>query len=167
VPLRWLRRGTPGSMGYLPILLMALFALPTSAVFIDFDNCLPLSVQNDIPLQLQFVPMFVDAKFNTTDPSNGLQVTVWGNVTGSATEQRYLLPPINNPYWASNSSTLGGKIADLPGPFYTTLSNKVEVLTYEAWNHSFDFCDSLVNASCPLGPSFYANALVAVPPPLF
>lgn len=164
IPLRWLRRGPFGTMGYLSILLMALFALPTSAVFIEFSNCLPDSVQNDTPLQLQFVPLFVDAKFNTTDPSNGLQVTVWGNVTGSGTEQTLLLPPINSPYWTSNDSNQGGKIIDNPGSYYTTLSNKVDVLTYEAWNQSVEFCNSLVNASCPLGPSFFANASVAISP---
>ena len=70
-------------MSYLSIFLMALFAIPVSAVFIEFDNCLSDAVQDDSPLQLQFVALFLDAKFNTTDPNNGLQVTVWGNVTGS------------------------------------------------------------------------------------
>ena len=160
------------TMGYMPILLMALFAIPVSAVFIEFDNCLSEAVQNSSPLQLQFVPLFLDAKFNTTDPSNGLQVTVWGNVTGSGTDQRYILPLPTNPYWISNQTNLGGKIQDEPepdseAPKLTTLSNKVDVLTYEPWSHSYDFCDLLINASCPLGPKFFANALVPYASSLF
>lgn len=163
MPSPWLRRGRFSTIMHLSILLMALFAVPASAVLIEFDNCLSEDVQQNAPLQLQFVPLFVDAKFNTTDPSHELQVTVWGNVTGSGTTHRFLLPPPNDPYWRSNETNEEGKIQDLPEPtanslLLTTLSNKVNVLTYEPWAHSFDFCNSLINASCPLGPSFFANA---------
>jgi hypothetical protein len=172
VLLPWLRCSRFGTMGYLSILLMVFFAIPTSAVFIEFENCLSDTVQTATPLQLQFVPLFVDAKFNTTDPSNSLQVTVWGNVTGSGTDQRYLLPPPTDPYWSSNQTDQGGKIQDEPypssaAPKLTTLANKVAVLTYQAWSQSVDFCDSLINASCPLGPRFFANALVLCACPLF
>jgi hypothetical protein len=165
IPASSFRGNRSGTMGYLLILLMALFTIPVSAVFIEFSNCLSEAVQNNSPLQLQFVPLFLDATFNTTDPSNGLHVTVWGNVTGSGTDQRYILPPPNNSYWITNQTNLGGKILDEPepdsnAPKLTTLSNKVDVLTYEAWSQSFDFCDSLINASCPLGPRFFANAFV-------
>jgi hypothetical protein len=169
MPRSWLRRSTFGTMGYLSILLIALFALPTSAVFVSFDNCLPDSVQEDA-LELQFVPLFVDAKFNTTDPNYPLQVTVWGNVTGSGTVEKNVLPPPNDPYWANASdASLGGKIQNYPptnqNPTHkiTTLSLKADVLTYEAWSDAVDFCDSLVNATCALGPSFFANAFVSTP----
>lgn len=161
--LPWVRRGTFGTLSYLSVLLVLLWAVPTSAVFIDFQNCLSLSVQNNTPLQLQFVPLFMDAKFNTTDPSNNLQVTVWGNVTGSGPEELVILPPPNNTaYWNSNQTNLGGKIQDepepdVPNPRLTTLLNKVDVLTYQPWSQSVDFCDQLINASCPLAPRFYAN----------
>jgi hypothetical protein len=163
MPRPWFRRSRFGTLGYLSVLLILFLAIPTSAVFIEFQNCLSDAVQTNSPLQLQFVPMYVDAKFNTTGPSNNLQVTVWGNVTGSGPEQFVILPaPNDTGYWDSNQTNLGGKILDEPdpnaaAPKLTTLLNKVDVLTYEPWSDSVDFCSQLINASCPLAPSFYAN----------
>jgi hypothetical protein len=150
---------------YLPLLTVLLGAVPTSAVFVKFENCLSEGVQTNSPLQLQFVPMFMDAKFNTTNPENALQVTVWGNVTGSGTDQLVVLPPLNDPYWDSNQANLGGKIQDEPDPTaaspkLTTLTNKVNVLTYEPWSQAVDFCAQLINVTCPLAPRFFANGSV-------
>lgn len=165
------RRRRVHTPGYLPLLTALLGAVPTSAVFIKFENCLSESVQTNSPLQLQFVPMFMDAKFDTAHPENALQVTVWGNVTGSGTDQLVVLPPPSDPYWDSSQANLGGKIQDLPDPTasspkLTTLSNKVNVLTYEPWSEPVDFCAQLVNASCPLAPRFFANGSVPYSPPL-
>lgn len=42
---------------------------------------------------------------------------------------------------------------------YSTLFQRFQVLTYDAYNAPASrFCGSAVNDSCPLGPSFYANA---------
>ncbi|KAF4637043.1 hypothetical protein G7Y89_g1045 [Cudoniella acicularis] len=163
-PLRRQRRWF-NTFGYI-LGIFSLWIIPATAVFIDFENCLSQSVQNEGPLlQLQFVPYFVDAVFNTTDPSHNLQLTVYGNVTGSGPEptSRRVLPPWNDTlYWNSNQTDLGGKFENIPDPTadfpkFTTLFNKVDVLTYEPYNNTVNFCDQLVNTPCPLSPNFSLN----------
>lgn len=175
----WPCRNVGWISGYLMVLIASLWIMPASAVLIDFQNCLSDTVQNSgngNPSQrdLQITPLFVNAVFNTTDPNHNLNVTVWGNVSGSAiaTGTKYVLPSANDTaYWNSNDTSAGGKILNEPypedpHPFYTTLSNKVNVLTYEPWNNLENFCDEIAaysnashsNYSCPLAPSFSANA---------
>lgn len=131
---------------------------PAAAIFVPFENCLSESYVNNVPAPLQWVPMFVDASFDTTDPKHTLRVTAWGNVTGSSTNVP--LPPSGSPDWADPGKT-DGKILDLPepnvsDPRVTTLHSKIEVLTYEPWSENTNFCNtSLTNASCPLGPVFH------------
>jgi ML-like domain len=146
-----------GLVYWILVLVISFFSSPATAVLINFQNCLSQDYQNNEPLALQFVPLYVDAVFNTTDPSHNLKVTVWGNVNGS--QNTLPLPPPNDPAW-SNPNFTNGKIENLTAPYtkLTTLSNKVSVLTYEPWNENVDFCDRLVNGSCPLGPRFKANA---------
>jgi hypothetical protein len=160
---RWRQRNPFGALGHLLVLVGSLWVIPATAVFIDFQNCLSESYQNDQPLQLQFDPLYMDAVFNTTDPTHNLHITVWGNVTGSGPEKLVYLPPANDTaYWNSNQTNLGGKIQDNPDPQgankLTALFTKVNVLTYEPWSQNVDFCNQLINATCPLGPSFTANA---------
>jgi hypothetical protein len=155
---------------------VSLLIVPASAVLLEFDNCLSESYKNGNPKQLQFVPYWLDAVFNTTDPSHNLQVTVWGDVTGFV-GQNQSAPPLNlslnNPdskYWnpANDSTVYGGKIINIPNAGatdpnlvkFTTLSNKVNVLTYEPYDHSEQFCANLVNFSCPLGPAVLAEPYV-------
>jgi hypothetical protein len=155
-------RSSFSQLGYLLVLIASLWIVPASAVLIDFDNCLSESVQKSTPLQLQFVPLYAAAVFNTTDSAHNLRVTVWGNVTGSGPTVQVVLPPpppLDDGYWASNQTARGGKIMDIPyptltDPKLTTLFNKVDVLTYEPFANSVDFCSQLVNASCPLAPIF-------------
>jgi hypothetical protein len=164
VPYKRQRSNSFGTFGYLLVLIASIWIAPISAVFIEFQNCLEESYQHNVPLQLQLVPMFVSAVFNTTDPSHNLNVTVYTNVTGSMTGNiQYVLPPANDTaYWNSNDTTSGGKIID--NPFsdtvakYTTLDNKVSVLTYQPYNFEEAFCGALGNGICPLGPTFNANA---------
>lgn len=142
------------------VLLLSLLIPPTSAVLIQYQNCLSDDAQNSGILQ--FRPAYVGAVFNTTDASHNLNVTVWGNVTGSFTTAP--LPPYNSPDW-TNPNYTDGKIVDIPdpdlaSPKITTLSNQINVLTYEPWSDAVDFCDSLINSSCPLGPAFNANEYV-------
>jgi len=159
------RRGLIATFPFLLVLIASLWIVPASAVLIDFQNCLSDAAKSNLPLQLQFVPLFVDAVFNTTDPNHQLAVTVWGNITGSTVGDapRLVLPGANDTeYWNGNSTTNGGKIVDSPypdvaSPKLTTLTNKVDVLTYEPWSENLDFCNSLINASCPLGPRFFVN----------
>jgi hypothetical protein len=163
IPLKWRQKSAFSSLGYFLVLIASLWIIPTSAVFIDFQNCLSESYQNDQPLQLQFDPLYLNAVFNTTDSSHNLNITVWGNVTGSGPTNLVVLQPANNTrYWNSSQTNLGGKIEDNPDPTgankLTTLFNKINVLTYEPWSDTVEFCDQLINASCPLAPSFTANA---------
>ncbi|KAL2072520.1 hypothetical protein VTL71DRAFT_11863 [Oculimacula yallundae] len=159
------RRGSIAIFPLLLVLIASLWIVPVSAVLVGFQNCLSDAVQNNAPLQLQFVPLFVDASFNTTDPNHQLLITVWGNVTGSTAGKipRLLLPGANDTeYWNSNLTVNGGKIADSPFPLaevpkLTTLSNKVNVLTYEPWSQDLQFCNVLINGSCPFGPRFFVN----------
>jgi hypothetical protein len=140
-------------------MLLCLWITPATAALINFQNCLSQAEQDTSPPPLQFVPLFMDASFNTTDPSHKLMVTVWGNVTGAYNQEQLPLPSPNDPAWANPNDT-DGKIEDLPYPKtkWTTLSKKVNVLTYEPWKESEKFCDVLVNGTCPLAPSFTANA---------
>lgn len=152
-----------GILGYLLVLIVSICIRPASAVFVEFQNCLDESYKNN-GQQLQLVPMFVSAVFNTTDPNHNLKVTVYTNVTGSTTGKiQYVLPPANDTnYWNSNDTTSGGKIISNPFPDtvakITTLDNKVSVLSYTPYNSEEAFCDNLVNGTCPLGPTFSANA---------
>ncbi|EKD15563.1 integral membrane protein [Drepanopeziza brunnea f. sp. 'multigermtubi' MB_m1] len=162
------RRRSEAPVGIMPfglLLIAILWVVPASAVLVEFQNCLSQGTQVNIPLELQFVPLFVDAKFNNTDPNHQLQVTVWGNITGSTvgTSPRLILPANTSDYWTGNSTVYGGKIVDIPfpeadSPKLTTLSNKVNVLTYQPWSQDLDFCNSLINGSCPLGPRFNGDA---------
>jgi hypothetical protein len=149
-------------LGQLLLFIASLMVTPTFAVFVDFQNCLSQGYQHDQPLQLQFDPLYVNAVFNTTNPSHNLNITVWGNVTGSGPKDLTVLPPANSSYWSSNSTSEGGKIENVPDPIRvnkeTTLFSKVNVLTYEPWSETVSFCAQLINASCPLSPSFTANA---------
>jgi hypothetical protein len=161
---RW-QLGGLHTFGYLLLLILSLCVLPTTAVEIEFENCLSNDVQNNDAnggLQLQFVPLFFDAVFNTTDPSHTLALRVWGNVTGTGPVIRQSpLPPPNNGYWDSNATDRGGKIIDVPSPdgnnVHTTLASSIDVLTYQNAQDFKPFCDNLTNGSCPLAPNFLAN----------
>ncbi|KAI4735217.1 hypothetical protein E4T50_14248 [Aureobasidium sp. EXF-12298] len=128
-----------------------------SAVFINFDNCLDQNIRNSNPLHLQFIPLFVDARFNTTDPSHNLNLTIYGNVSGQATQGTY--PPPDSPLWSDPGDPFG-KIVDLSpsNNRYSTLFQRYQVLTFDAYQaEPSRFCNSTVNDSCPLAPSFSAN----------
>lgn len=161
--LRAPKKISSGAWMLLIVFISTCWIAPVSAVFIEFSNCLEESYQGNEPYNLQFVPYFLWAVFNTTEPTHNLAVQVWGDVKGSGPGSPPISPPPSNDtaYWQSNSSdTYNGKIADQPDPDshkLTTLSNKVTVLTYEPYNEYVEFCNQLVNGSCPLGPSFNAS----------
>lgn len=141
------------------LLLLALCLTPANAAFITFDNCLDSSQLNSSPLRLQWQPLFFDARFDTTNSSYPLNVTLFGNVTGQQFEGQY--PPPNSSVWTDPNNTFG-KIAET-GPDkkeYTTQFAKFDFLTYNAYTAPpSSFCQNdLVNGTCPLGPLFYANA---------
>lgn len=145
--------------GLLPTVLLLILAavIPrTEAAFINFTNCLSQAILNsDDPQQLQFVPLFFNAVFNETDPRHNLNITVYGNVTGQATIGDY--PPPNDPSWSDPTNPFG-KIVNATVN-YTTMFATYDVLTYTAYDApATQFCPSVLNDSCPLGPLFFANA---------
>ncbi|RYP39492.1 hypothetical protein DL767_002226 [Monosporascus sp. MG133] len=135
---------------------------PVAAVLIPFSNCLNYNYihpNQGQDLQLQWVPLFVDAFFDTEGPAHNLRVTVWGNVTGRIGNEE--LPPRDDPRWSDPDGVLWGKIRDLPEPWQpdelrkaTTLRTTVDVLTYEPHQSYRNFCQNILNGSCPLGPVF-------------
>ncbi|KAL1875294.1 hypothetical protein VTK73DRAFT_10191 [Phialemonium thermophilum] len=125
---------------------------------VPFENCLSDSYRFNNPTLLQWVPLYVNASFNKSGKDRRrLEVTMWGNVTGSLFTGA--LPPPDSPDWSDPSKT-NGKILDepepdSPHPKLTTLHSKVNFLSYEPWSENTNFCNtSLTNATCPLGPVF-------------
>ena len=128
------------------------------AAFVNFQNCLDPSIINSTPLRLQFVPLFVSATFNTSDPARHLNVTVYGNVSGIATQQSY--PPPDDPQWQSPNGTVG-KILDISptNDHFSTLFATLNVLSYTPYNApTSQFCNSVVQGECPIAPVFGGNA---------
>ncbi|KAF2265517.1 hypothetical protein CC78DRAFT_559831 [Lojkania enalia] len=142
-----------------PFVLLAIVLttiLPiTSAVFINFENCLSRGYRElDDPVRLQFVPLYFWAVFNTTTPSHNLNVTIYGNVTGQSVQGPYPLP--NDTMWNNPNDTFG-KIVDVSpsNNKYTTLFSNFKVLTYTAYNNpGSQLCTSTVNTACPIVPAF-------------
>lgn len=138
------------------MILSGVFFCPATAATVPFENCLPETYVQNVPPRLQWVPKWVDASFETTGSKHALRVTMWGNVTGSFTGAE--LPPPESPHWEDPDETEGKIVAqpqpDVPSPKLTTLRSQVEVLTYKPWRNGTNFCDSLINASCPLAPVF-------------
>lgn len=139
------------------LLLLALLAAPSRAVFISFDNCLDPSILDSQPLRLQWVPLFFDARFDPSDPDYPLDLALYGNVTGKQFNETY--PPPSSPSWSDPSDALG-KITNTgsDGKEYTTLFSKFDFLSYNAYNAPpVRFCADVVNGTCPLGPLFAAD----------
>ena len=148
------------------LLTICILVVPTSAVLLKFDNCLSNEYLNKHPPLLQFVPKFLDAVFDTSNSDHNLNITIWGNVTGTGPEKLLLLPLPENSYWSSNQSNLGGKIVNQPDETYnvaTTLFNKINVLTYQPWEENDNFCERMLNQPCPIAPVFKDNAYVSSP----
>ncbi|KAI1757186.1 integral membrane protein [Xylaria castorea] len=145
------------------LLLLVFSTVPlVSALRVDVQNCLSdeyisTNVAPD-QAQLQFIPLIGDAVFERNDNNYHLSLTVWGNVTGRVGNAT--LPPPGDPEWddPDSQAALNGKIQKTiePGPNYnaTTLRSDVDVLNYRPYHQNAYFCDSLSNASCPLGPVF-------------
>lgn len=145
---------------HLALLSIILFVNRTSAVFINFENCLDPGIVNSNPLQLQFVPLFVWATFNTSSDSHNLNVTVYGNVSGIATQQPY--PVLDDPQWTNPNETVG-KIPDIAGPpddqKYTTFETSFHVLDYTPYApDATRFCNSSALLPCPIAPAFNVSA---------
>src|SRR5271163_2852358 len=127
----------------------------SDAAFLNFQNCIADNILNSKPLLLQFVPLNLSASFNTSDPNYPLNITVYGNVSGIATQQPYPAP--DDPQWINPNDTVG-KIVDLSpsNNKYTTLFTAFNVLSYTPYlAEPSRFCNSSIHGSCPLSPAFY------------
>jgi hypothetical protein len=145
------------ALTYTYLLALLLPAVVVNAAFINFGNCLSESTIRSDPRRLQWVPLFLDARFDTHNPSHGLNVTFYGNVTGQTVQGDYPLP--DDPSWQNPNDTFG-KIQDVGNANrYSTLVADFKMLSYEAWDApDTQFCDNLINGTCPLGPYFNANS---------
>lgn len=155
-PWKTRRRHSIGLL-QLVLLMVVLLVDHTCAVYVNFQNCLnPSILESSDPQQLQFVPLFVWATFNTSSDSHDLNVTVYGNVTGIATQQPY--PLLNDTQWTNPNDTIG-KIPDIAGPEedkkYTTFQTSYHVLDYAPYNpDATRFCNSSSLTPCPIAPAF-------------
>lgn len=129
---------------------------PAAAALLNFDNCLSETILDSNPPQLQYIPLNVSVHFNFTDPLHPLNVTVYGNVSGTADGST--APSWTDPSWSNSSSTVG-KIVDVStsNNRYSTLLPSFDVLSFTAWNNASRFCDSVTQGECPLGPVFTYN----------
>lgn len=148
-----------GNIVRMVLLVLLVVAQPANAAFLNFENCLGPNVVNSNPLQLQFKPLFVYAAFNSTAASHNINVTVYGNVTGQATQEQLPTSP-NDPAWTNPNDTLG-KITDVSksNDKLSTLTATFNVLDYTPYDApATQFCNTTVHGVCPLAPAFTANA---------
>jgi hypothetical protein len=138
----------------LAFLAVAMLLVVSEAAYItSFENCLQLS-----PVQLQFTPLFLFAAFDLSGPSHGLDVVVYGNISGTAFNQSLPTSP-NDPRWSDGNFTVG-KLPDVsqynPKPTRSTLFSKFYVLNTQIYDPpGSPFCESVLgNSECPVSPVF-------------
>ena len=143
----------PIRFGLLFAVLLAIVIPPSRAAYVYWENCLDGPRQNNNTL-LQWLPDSVSAKFNATAPNYNLNITVYGNVVGKATEGE--LPDEKDPEW-ENSNVTFGKIPDQDPKTgkQSTLFARFNVLGYTPYKGDPQrFCQSVVNRECPIAPDF-------------
>lgn len=149
------RKQRSGFFWTIGLLVLVLLATPANAASVRFRDC-----RDEIPGVptgfVRFEPKFANASFTFEDGVHTLSVKVHGNVTGRYND--VVLPPPDSTQWDDDNEP-EGKIQDLPAPGtkYTTIINKINLLSYEPWSKHERFCQMLDDAECPLGPAFFAN----------
>ena len=138
------------------VLAIASFLPLSSAVFVNFEDCLTrvyLADGKQTPY-LRFTPEYVWADFSS---DYLLNVTVYGNVSGQAQPGPY--PPLDDDNWKDPNMTFGKIVRLAPNhKHFTTLFWSNRVLSYSAYTAPpTSFCDSVLNTSCPVAPSFGGN----------
>ena len=154
-------RGGHAGLEMVPVMLLLLITMASSvqAAFINFANCLDDSILQSNPLRLQFVPMFFSAKYDPSDDPFPLDITVYGNVAGlSSSTPKQAYPGPNDPGWANPNVTVG-KIVNISmsANKYSTLFINLDVLSFTPVNNITEFCPSVTQGTCPLGPVFNVN----------
>ncbi|KAF7133993.1 hypothetical protein CNMCM5793_005519 [Aspergillus hiratsukae] len=157
---RWhiLGSANHGIAGLWMLLLLTLVS-SSRAALLNFENCLDASIVESNPLQLQFVPLDVSVIFNLEDPLYTLNVTIYGNVSGTV-DRSSSYPSPDDPRWSNPNDTVG-KIVDvnIANNKYTTLLTDVNVVSFSPYSDASRFCEAVtLGGPCPLGPVFYANA---------
>ncbi|KAJ5810664.1 uncharacterized protein N7503_002882 [Penicillium pulvis] len=142
---------------WIVVLCLISLASPAAAASLSFDNCLSKTILDSNPLTLQYVPLDVGVWFNLNDPLHPLNVTVYGNVSGTA-DQTTDYPSEDDASW-NNPNVTEGKIVDLDtsNDKYSTLLTNFDVLSFSSFTNASRFCKSLVQGECPLGPVFHYN----------
>lgn len=141
----------------LAVLILLAFVPTSGAVYIDFDNCLSPNIIHSAsqpqPL-LQFTPLHVWASFNDSAPSHTLNVTVYGNISGIATNETR--PAWNDPRWKNDNITLGKIVDKDPSNNHlSTFFARFNVLDYTPYNApASSFCNNTIHQQCPLIPAF-------------
>lgn len=143
----------------LAIAIFSCLSTKASAAYITFDNCLSPNVINSSPRRLQFDPLWVDAIFDAKSSAHNLNITLYGNVSGQATQGTY--PSPNDPSWNDPTSSFGKIVNVSPSNnVYTTLFTRLDFLSYTPYDAAPSaFCAATVeNTTCPIAPAFLANA---------
>jgi len=146
------------------VLAIASYLPIVSGVFVNFENCLNrqfITLRDTAPIPyLAFTPKYLWASFDTGRPSHGLNITVYGNVSGQMNPGPY--PDRNDESWSNPNSSFGKIIETEPSTNkYTTLFTNFQVLTYSAGRLApRPFCGTVINQTCPLAPAFSANASI-------
>ncbi|KAI4187995.1 MAG: hypothetical protein LQ346_005396 [Caloplaca aetnensis] len=154
------RRGkqlVPWGLADLAILTLLLFIRTSSAVYIDFENCLSPSIIHSASEDrglLQFIPYHVWASFNDSAPSHTLNLTVYGNISGIATDEDR--PLWNDPQWLNPNQTKGKIVeTDEKNNRNSTFFARFNVLDYTPYNKDpSSFCNNTIHQKCPLIPAF-------------
>lgn len=136
----------------LVILTLSLLVNHSIAAFIEFQNCLTPSINNEP----QLVPLHVYATFNVTANSHKLNITVYGNVSSSANPALWN----DTQYW-TNSSATAGKILDVnpTTSLASTLFASFDVLSYTLYSLGpTRFANATLQGKFPLAPVFTPNA---------
>lgn len=145
------------------------FISESHAALVEFQNCLAAGVNQSNPIQLQFTPLFFDARFDAVDPSHNINISIYGNISGTTITQP--LPPYPAPEWM-NASYPYGKILDVSEgegsekSNFSTLQYNFRVLTYQPYKAPPSrFCNSTVGGTeCPILPLFLEEPPTATPP---
>ncbi|PWY78081.1 hypothetical protein BO94DRAFT_185576 [Aspergillus sclerotioniger CBS 115572] len=156
---RWRRKGRPwiGSAGLMFIVLLISWIPPTYAALLNFENCLDAAVIESNPLQLQFVPFDVSVVFDLENSLHPLNISVYGNVSGTANGESYPAP--DDPQWSNPNDTVGKIVdVDIANDKRSTLLPFIDVLSFSPYHEASAFCDSVFQGACPLGPVFYVNS---------
>ena len=156
---RWRLKDRPwvGSAGLMLIVLLISWIPPTYAALLSFENCLDAAVIESNPLQLQFVPLDVSVVFDLENSLHPLNISVYGNVSGTANGESYPAP--DDPQWSNPNDTVGKIVdVDISNDRRSTLLPSVDVLSFSPYHEPSAFCDSIFQGACPLGPVFYVNS---------